>query len=190
MGRYWTQEGEDILRQYYSSHGAKWCKLALKEIEIERTPKQIMDKAMNMGIRRNKRSIPQQRKAIVYTLPECVRCEILKGFLHTNDIKFEQRRFDVAIQAEFIMENEFGDPPILLIRGQWATSKDLFDEYKLQELEAHKFINKVRGTAFPSAYATHKYCKKCGEWIWRPLAGERCDICGSLYSDGSRRKRK
>lgn len=188
--RYWTQEEEDVLREYYSTHGASRCVLLLRDVGYERNEKQIWDKAMNMGVRRNKQSIPHQRKAIVYKLPECVKCEILKRWLHKNDIRFEERWFDVAIQVEFIMANEFGDPPILLIRGQWATSKELFDELNLRELVAHLFINKARGTAFPSAYATHVYCKKCGVWVWRPLAGERCDLCGSLFSDKSRRKRK
>jgi len=179
--RMWEDEETSVVVKYYPGYGSVYCKELLERLGYNRTIDQIQEKAYREGVKRNKGSIPIQRKAILYKLPDCPKCEILKDWLHKQNIRFDQRWFDVKVQTEFIMRNEFGDPPILVIKGVWITSRDLFDGYVLDEQKAHSFINSSRGVAFPSAYETHVYCRKCGVWVWRPLAGERCTRCGSLF---------
>ena len=179
--RAWEDEETDVVRHYYPKHGTAYCQEILDELGYERTISQIQDKAYREGIKRYKDRIPVQRKAILYKLPDCPKCETLKDWLHKQKVRFEQRWFDVKVQAAFIMENEFGDPPILVIRGNWVNSNTLFDGYVLDELKAHEFINTSRGVSFPSAYETHVYCRKCGIWVWRGIASERCTSCGSLF---------
>jgi glutaredoxin len=75
----------------------------------------------------------------VYTLPDCPKCETLKGWLTEKGVDFDVKAFDTETQLEFIMNNQFGNPPILEIGDSVAPSEELFphevlDERKLKEV--------------------------------------------------------
>jgi hypothetical protein len=81
-------------------------------------------------------------KAVVYTLPDCQRCEELKDWLSEEKIKFEAKSFTTEAQLDFIMRNIFGNPPILEFGKEIASTEDLFpndalDEAKLKGVLGH-----------------------------------------------------
>lgn len=76
----------------------------------------------------------------VYTLPDCYKCEILKGWLKEKGIEFEERAFDTDAQLEFIMRNMFGNPPILELEDRAASSEELFPIGALDELRAMEVL--------------------------------------------------
>ena len=72
-------------------------------------------------------------KITVYSLPDCPKCEKLKGFLKTQNIDFKADWFDTKNQTDFVMMNMFGNPPILAL-GEKETvkpSEELFEGDKL-----------------------------------------------------------
>ena len=72
----------------------------------------------------------------VYTLPDCPKCEMLKGWLSDKKIEFDVKPFDTEVQTDFIMRNMFGNPPILELGESFAPSEDLFPDEKLDETRA------------------------------------------------------
>ena len=54
-------------------------------------------------------------KITVYSLPDCPKCDKLKGFLKSKQIDFETDWFDTKNQTDFVMMNIFGNPPILTL---------------------------------------------------------------------------
>ena len=76
---------------------------------------------------------------MVYTLPDCPKCDELKEWLEAQGFKYDVSSFDTEIQLEFIMRNMFGNPPILEIGSEAFSSEELFpqeilDEDKLKEI--------------------------------------------------------
>lgn len=69
----------------------------------------------------------------VYTLPDCPKCEELKGWLSEKQIDFDVKPFDTEAQTDFIMRNMFGNPPILELGESFAPSEELFPNEKLDE---------------------------------------------------------
>jgi glutaredoxin len=69
----------------------------------------------------------------VYSLPDCLKCEILKEWLKNNEIKFENKLFDTEAQTEFVMRNMFGDPPVLTCGNRMEPSDTLFSGEVLKE---------------------------------------------------------
>jgi glutaredoxin len=69
----------------------------------------------------------------VYTLPDCPKCDKLKGWLSEKQIDFDVKPFDTEVQTDFIMRNVFGNPPILELGESFAPSEELFLDEKLDE---------------------------------------------------------
>ena len=76
----------------------------------------------------------------VYTLPDCPKCETLKGWLTEKEVDFEVKVFDTEAQLEFIMRNMFGNPPILEIGEKASPSEELFPDELLDERKAEEFL--------------------------------------------------
>lgn len=64
---------------------------------------------------------------IVYTQPGCKNCDVLKEWLKSKKIKYEERLFDTEAQTEMIMRNMFGDPPFLEVNGEVISSAEMFE---------------------------------------------------------------
>ena len=78
-------------------------------------------------------------RAMVYTLPNCYKCEELKEWLSNRGVEFNVSSFDTKVQTEFIMRNIFGNPPIPERGEKAASSEELFlgevlDEEKVKEI--------------------------------------------------------
>jgi glutaredoxin len=76
----------------------------------------------------------------VYTLPNCPKCDKLKGWLSEKQIDFDVKPFDTEAQTDFIMRNMFGNPPILELGESFAPSEELFPEEKLDEKRAFEVL--------------------------------------------------
>lgn len=76
----------------------------------------------------------------VYTLPDCHKCEILKGWLKEKGIDFEELAFDTDAQLGFIMRNVFGNPPILELEDKAASSEELFPVGAFNESRAREVL--------------------------------------------------
>lgn len=63
----------------------------------------------------------------VYTQPRCKKCDILKKWLKSKKIKFEEKMFDTEAQTKMIMNNMFGDPPFVEIDGEIMSSSEMFE---------------------------------------------------------------
>jgi arsenate reductase-like glutaredoxin family protein len=82
---------------------------------------------------------PSQLIPVVYTFPECPKCDTLKTWFERMEIEFEEKPYDTEAQLEFIMHNIFGDPPILEVCDKTIPSEELFvgevlDEVKIKEV--------------------------------------------------------
>jgi glutaredoxin len=76
---------------------------------------------------------PENTLPRVYTLPDCPKCDKLKGWLSEKQIDFDVKPFDTEVQTDFIMRNVFGNPPILELGESFAPSEELFLDEKLDE---------------------------------------------------------
>lgn len=153
--------------------------------------REVYEIASRLGLRKYKTALPERNIFIVYKMPNCPKCDVLKERLTQLGIVYEERWFSSSIQTEFVLMNEFGDPPILYRMGKYVTSRMLFKGYELVEEELLKFVGETfQPRAFSSGYDTHVYCTKCGMWVWKQTAGERCDVCGSLYSTSPTKRRR
>ena len=83
---------------------------------------------------------PENTLPRVYTLPDCPKCEVLKGWLSEKQIDFDVKPFDTEAQTDFIMRNMFGNPPILELGESFAPSEELFPEEKLDERKAYEVL--------------------------------------------------
>ena len=90
------------------------------------------------GIRHN--MSPESTLPRVYTLPECPKCEVLKGWLSEKQIEYDVKPFDTEAQTDFIMRNMFGNPPILELGVSFAPSEELFSEDKLDERKVYEVL--------------------------------------------------
>jgi arsenate reductase-like glutaredoxin family protein len=81
---------------------------------------------------------PSQSLPVVYTFPECSKCDTLKMWLEMMEIEFEEKPFDTEAQLEFIMHNIFGDPPILEVCTRIVPSEELFVGEMLDEVKIKK----------------------------------------------------
>ena len=70
---------------------------------------------------------------IVYSLPDCGKCEVLKSWLKDNGVDFEAKWFNSEAQTEFVMRNMFGNPPILEVGEKCVSSEDMFPDGNLDE---------------------------------------------------------
>lgn len=64
---------------------------------------------------------------IVYTQPGCPMCDLLKDWLKSEGIEFEEKLFNTEVQVEMVMKNIFDDPPFLGVNGRVMSSSELFD---------------------------------------------------------------
>lgn len=65
---------------------------------------------------------------IVYTLPNCRKCLLLKEWLEEKKIEFEERRLNTEAQTDLIMENVFDDPPIIKMGDEILTPSSMFKD--------------------------------------------------------------
>jgi len=70
--------------------------------------------------------VKKMNSVIVYTLPNCSKCIILKEWLIDEGIDFQEKLLDTEAQTNLIMENVFGDPPILKVDSLVLVSERLF----------------------------------------------------------------
>jgi arsenate reductase-like glutaredoxin family protein len=82
-----------------------------------------------------------ESQAIVYTLPDCSRCEELKEWLSEEGIEFESKNFTTEVQLEYIMNNMFGNPPILEFGKASASSEDLFPDELLNKAKVMEVLS-------------------------------------------------
>lgn len=80
--------------------------------------------------------------AIVYTTPECVRCNILKEWLRKVGAKFEERNLaNTEVQAGLILRDVFDfSSPILEYKGKIYSSDQIFKGEDLQISALRKFL--------------------------------------------------
>ena len=76
----------------------------------------------------------------VYTLPDCPRCDVLKGWLKGRGMEFDERAFDTEAQLDFIMKNFFGNPPILEVGKSAFSSEELFQDESLDEAKMSEVL--------------------------------------------------
>lgn len=75
----------------------------------------------------------QGSNLVVYTLPQCHRCEELKRWLREQGISFEERLMDTEARVELIMKNVFGDPPIIELGSKTISYEGFFKGETLDE---------------------------------------------------------
>ncbi|MBS7637983.1 hypothetical protein KEJ49_03720 [Candidatus Bathyarchaeota archaeon] len=75
----------------------------------------------------------QGSRPIVYTLPQCHRCEEVKRWLREHGIGFEERLMDTEARVELIMKNIFGDPPIIELGTKTISYEEYFNGETLDE---------------------------------------------------------
>lgn len=185
MGKEWTDEDIDFLKTHYGDYTYKWIGKRL-----DRTENAVQLKISKLGLKKYRTTLPTIVGFYVYRLPDCPKCDKLEQLLEENGIKFTEESYTSGIQSAFVMMNEFDDPPILYHTGEWISSKTMFDGMEILSWEVLSFVGrKFKPRVGSSQYDTHVYCTKCGVWIWKEVAGERCGVCGSLYSTRSPRRR-
>jgi hypothetical protein len=69
----------------------------------------------------------------IYSLPDCIKCELLKTWMKEHDVPFESKWFDTIAQTEFVMKNIFGNPPILEVGDRCAAAEEMFPDGTLSE---------------------------------------------------------
>ena len=67
------------------------------------------------------------KHVVVFTQPGCKNCDILKNWLASKKIKYEDKLFDTEAQTEMIMRNMFGSPPFLEVNGEVVSSTEIFE---------------------------------------------------------------
>jgi glutaredoxin len=72
-------------------------------------------------------------RLIVYTIPQCHRCEELKRWLREHGMSFEERTMDTEARVELIMRNVFGDPPIIELGARTVSHEGFFRDEALDE---------------------------------------------------------
>jgi glutaredoxin len=77
----------------------------------------------------------------VYSLPDCPKCDKLKAYLKSRGIEFKAKWFDTEAQADFIMMNMFGNPPVLATGERVEPSETLFEGEKLKEEVVFEMLN-------------------------------------------------
>ena len=82
-------------------------------------------------------------KITVYSLPDCPKCDKLKDYLKSHNIEFEADWFDTENQADFVMMNMFGNPPILSLGEKEGVkpSEELFEGETLIEGRVTEMLN-------------------------------------------------
>jgi len=82
-------------------------------------------------------------KITVYSLPDCPKCDKLKKFLKSKDIEFSSEWFDTDNQADFVMMNVFGNPPIISLgeKEKVKPSEELFEGERLNEERVLEMLN-------------------------------------------------
>lgn len=64
---------------------------------------------------------------ILYTLPHCDKCEIVKNWLKERKIKHTEKTITTEFQTELIMQNIFDDPPHLMVNDKILSSSEMFN---------------------------------------------------------------
>lgn len=81
--------------------------------------------------------------AIVYTSPECVRCEILKEWLRKVGVRFEEKNIaNTEVQAGLVLRDVFDfSSPILEYKGKIYSNDQMFKGEDLQISALRKFLD-------------------------------------------------
>ena len=77
--------------------------------------------------------MPKSPQLIVYTLEHCPNCELLKGFLNKNGLKYSERDLSSAESLTELRVNGVfvNEAPVLQKSEDFYTSADLFPKGKL-----------------------------------------------------------
>ncbi|MCS7385578.1 MAG: glutaredoxin family protein [archaeon GB-1867-005] len=81
-------------------------------------------------------------KVILYTTPRCPRCLIVKSWLKSRNIPFEERDLsDPDVMAELVMRDVFiMSAPILEVNGNFYSEEELFNGDSLNEALLSKLV--------------------------------------------------
>lgn len=87
--------------------------------------------------------MPESLQLIVYTLEHCPNCELLKGFLKTNGLKYSERDLSSAESlTELRINGVFvNEAPVLQKHDDFFTSADLFPAGKLDHEHLFRLIS-------------------------------------------------
>jgi glutaredoxin len=80
----------------------------------------------------------------VYTLPDCPKCDALKGWLKERGHEFNEAAFDTDAQLDFIMRNMFGNPPILEVGENALPSEELFQDESLDKVKLIEVLESAK----------------------------------------------
>jgi len=72
-------------------------------------------------------------RVTVFTLPDCVKCDELKDWLQEKGVDYDVKSFTTEVQLEFLMNNMFGNPPILEVGETAMPSEVMFPNEVLDE---------------------------------------------------------
>lgn len=87
----------------------------------------------------------QGSRLIVYTIPQCHRCEELKRWLREHGVNFEERLMDTEARVELIMKNVFGDPPIIEMGERVISYEGFFKDEALDEERLREVLGPEEG---------------------------------------------
>lgn len=87
--------------------------------------------------------VPESPQLIVYTLEHCPNCDILKGILKKNGLKYTERDLSSAESlTELRMNGVFvNEAPVLQKKDNFYTSADLFPAGKLDTEHLSRLIS-------------------------------------------------
>jgi glutaredoxin len=87
--------------------------------------------------------VPQSPQLIVYTLEHCPNCELLKGFLKKNGLKYSERDLSSAESLTELRVNGVfvNEAPVLQKHDDFYTSADLFPAGKLDKEHLSRLIS-------------------------------------------------
>ena len=67
----------------------------------------------------------------IYTWPDCPNCSRLKNWLEEKEYEFVSETLTSTVQAELIMENVFGSPPIIKTEKGVLVGEELFVDHEI-----------------------------------------------------------
>ena len=81
-------------------------------------------------------------KVILYTTPHCPRCLVVKNWLKSKNVEFEERDLsDPDVMADLIMRDIFvTSAPLLEVNGKFYSDSELFSDSSFNEALISKLL--------------------------------------------------